>query len=324
MPVRYTSPSLGGHRESILPAGRVEVGLSYRHLSASDWFILDTLTPSDGSRAPFGHPHMFNINSFDFSVAYGVSDRFSLRLTVPTASGTNSRYYADGLRHETSGSGIGDVNLVGTLWLLDPRAHTSGNVAISLGAKAPTGSHTIGGEFWVASGAVRGAPVHPGIQMGDGGWGVIVQAEGYRRLVGNLSGYALASYQLSPQDTTEVTFLPSYKSHLSVPDTYHARLGLAYAVLPSRGLSASLGIRTDGIPVHDIIGGSDGFRAAARTIFLDPGLSLSVGGNDFTLSVPVRVHGEFFKGVPLPAPDVQSNQGDLAKVLVFVGYARRI
>jgi hypothetical protein len=288
------------------------VSVSYRRLHADDWFILDTLTPSNGSRAPGGQPNIFNIHSVDVAVAYGVSERFSLRLTVPTATGTNSRIHPDGLRHETSGSGIGDLNLVGTMWLMNPLSHATGNIAVGLGVKAPTGSHTSTDDFALPTGTVQ-HPVHPGIQMGDGGWGIIVQAQAFRRLAGNLSGYAFASYQLSPRDTTEVTFTPTGTAHLSVPDVYHARLGLAYAVLPSRGLSASLGLRTDGIPVHDLVGGSDGFRAAARSVLLDPGLALSIGENDFTLSIPIRVHGEFYGGA-----------GDLAKTLLFVGYYRRI
>ena len=96
MPVRFTSPSLGGHRQAILQPGSFELGLSYRHLKADDWIILDTLTPSDGSRAPGGQLNVFNINSVDFSLAYGVSERLSLQLTVPTASGSNSRIHPDG------------------------------------------------------------------------------------------------------------------------------------------------------------------------------------------------------------------------------------
>ena len=139
MPVRFTSPSLGGHRQAILPAGSFELGLSYRNLKADDWFILDTLTPSDGSRAPGGQPNVFSINSVDFSLAYGVSNRLSLQLTVPTASGSNSRIHPDGNRHVTNGSGIGDINLVGTMWLLDPLTHGTGNVAVGLGVKARPG-----------------------------------------------------------------------------------------------------------------------------------------------------------------------------------------
>jgi hypothetical protein len=201
--------------------------------------------------------------------------------------------------------------------------HGSGNVAVGLGVKAPTGSHTITGDFGLPSGVVQHT-VHPGIQMGDGGWGVIMGAQGYMQLAGRLSGYVFAAYQMSPRDTTEVTFTPTATAHLSVPDVYHTRLGLAYAVAPKQGLSMSLGLRADGIPTHDLVGASDGFRASARSVFVDPGLAWTVGANEFTLSVPVRINGEFYRGVALPAPNVQGDRGDLAKALLFLGYYRRL
>lgn len=52
-------------------------------------------------------------------------------------------------------------------------------------------------------------------------------------------------------------------------------------------------------------------------------MSLRLGRGDLMLSVPVRIHGEFFQAPPLPPPDMPLNQGDLAKVLVFAGYAVR-
>jgi hypothetical protein len=44
-----------------------------------------------------------------------------------------------------------------------------------------------------------------------------------------------------------------------VPDIYSIRVGGAAAIAGVRGLSANLGIRLDGIPVSDLIGGSSGF-----------------------------------------------------------------
>lgn len=321
MPVRYTSPSLGGHREAFLPSGQWEVELSFRHMYADRWFILDTLTPSNGSQAAGGGPHRFNVQSLDISVAYGLSDRLSLRLTVPTATGSNSWVNFDGVRRTTRATGIGDINLIGTLALWNPRVVTSGNISLSLGVKAPTGNDAINGPLGMPDGTVVQYPLPPGIQLGDGGWGIIVQADGYARLAGNLSGYFFGAYQLSPRDTTGVPFLPVFASHRSVPDAYDARVGLAYAVTSS--LSASLGLRADGTPVHDLIGRSDGLRFAARTILLDPGVSLHVGRGAFTVSVPVRIHGEFFRGAPLPPPDQPLDAGDLANALVFASYARR-
>ena len=324
MPVRFTSPSLGGHRQVFLQRGEWELGVAYRRLTASDWFVHSTVTPS---ARPFGQPVSFNINSVDLSLAYGVTERLSLSLTVPTSSGTNFHGYPDSLGHGTSATGIGDINLVGTLWLLNPATHGGGNVALGLGVKAPTGSHSVGGSWWLLSGAIP-FPVHPGIQPGDGSWGILVQAQAFRRVVGGLSAYVFGAYQMSLRDTSDTKFSPAYTNKLSVPDAYHARLGLAYAVWPRGDLSASLGIRFDGIPVHDLIGGSDGYRIPGYTEYLDPGLSLSRGKNSLTLSVPVRLRGELLANVddlagPLPKGEFPGYQGDLAKYLIFLTYARR-
>jgi hypothetical protein len=324
MPIRFTSPSLGGQRQVFLQGGEWEAGVAYRRLTAGDWFVGDKIDPSAG---PFGEPVHFNINTFDLSLAYGISRRLSLRLTVPVGTGTSSRLYQDMLHHETSATGVGDVNLLGSYWVLDPLSRPGGNVALGIGVKAPTGRHDAEDEFWTPD-TTFSHPVHPTLQPGDGGWGFLLQAQAYRRLAGRLSGYLFGSYLLSPREKTEVLFVPSLPgSSVSVPDAYHAKLGFAYAAWPGAGLSVSLGGRIDGIPAHDIIGGDLGFRNPGYTLFLEPGFSLERGRGSFTASVPLRLRGKFVRnanseaGIPGSGPDGAS--GDLASYLVYLGYSHR-
>ena len=113
----------------------------------------------------------------------------------------------------------------------------------------------------------------------------------------------------------------------SVPDVYSGRLGLAYAAWPEQGVSISLGGRVDGIPYHDLIGGGDeGFRRPGHVVFLDPGVTLTRGRSTFTLSTPIRLSGSLAdstmvrpKGIPNPTRAA----GDLARILIFVGYSRQ-
>ena len=119
MPIRFTSPSLGGQREMFLHAGEWELGVAYRRLTADEWFVGDRV---DIAQAPGGQPVRFSIHSVDVSMAYGVTDRVSLQLTVPFSTGTNSRIHPDGARRVTSATGLGDVNLIGRMWLADPAA----------------------------------------------------------------------------------------------------------------------------------------------------------------------------------------------------------
>ncbi|HSE46430.1 MAG TPA: hypothetical protein VLA89_13980 [Gemmatimonadales bacterium] len=321
MPIRFTSPSLGGQRQVFLQRHEWELGVSYRRLTADDWFIEDQIEPDS---APGGQPNQFNINTIDLSLRYGVTEQLSLLFTVPLTTGTNSRIHPDGNRHGTSATGIGDISLVGNLWLLNASTHPAGNVALGLGIKAPTGKNDIEDDFATPSGTIQHA-VHPGIQPGDGGWGILVQAQGYQRLVGDLSGYFFGAYMLNPAEKSEISFIPGGTTPISIPDVYHFRFGAAYPVWRSAGLSTSLGVRFDGIPVRDVLGGDEGFRAPGYTAYIDPGLSISVGASTFTLSVPVRVHGEFKKNVndQRGGPPPFGNRGDLAGYLVFAGYALR-
>src|SRR6266852_4990630 len=104
MPVRFTTPSLGGQGE-----------LQVADLAAHQW------------RIAVGYRHLH-------------TDRFSLSLTVPFVYGMQSRLYADSARHAVTAVGLGDVSLIGSRWLLDPH-NRSGNVALGLGVKVPTGTH---------------------------------------------------------------------------------------------------------------------------------------------------------------------------------------
>ena len=45
MPIRFTSPSLGGQRQVFLQGGEWEAGVAYRRLTAGDWFVGDKIVP---------------------------------------------------------------------------------------------------------------------------------------------------------------------------------------------------------------------------------------------------------------------------------------
>src|SRR5207245_2768025 len=105
--------------------------------------------------------------------------------------------------------------------------------------------------------------------------------------------------------------------HISVPDVYTGRLGVIYGVLPEQGLSVSLGGRVDGIPYHDIIGKSDGFRRPSYIVFVDPGIALERGPSTFTISTPVRVASRLATQAMAKQSSGTIGAGDLAGVLIF-------
>ena len=168
-------------------------------------------------------------------------------------------------------------------------------------------------------------PVDQAIELGDGGWGIMVQAQAYKQLLARTSAYFFGAYLISLRESTEVASpIPGTPVvHLAVPDVYSARAGIAYALAPARGISLSLGGRIDGIPQGDLVGGRDNsFRRPGYSLYLDPGIALRRGDEEFMLSVPVRVHQDFQRS-SIDQQRSFTGGGDLAEYLIFVGYTHR-
>jgi hypothetical protein len=320
MPVRFTTPSLGGQSSSNVERHQWQVGLAYRRLTADEWYVG---TKVDETKAPFGQPLYLNITSLDISVSYGLTSRLGLTLTLPFQYGTHSRLYADLARHKVSAGGLGDMSLIGTYWVGNPAVRDNANVALGLGIKAPTGNNGVEDDFFTTTGTTR-YKVDQAIQLGDGGWGTILQSQGFARLRGGLFAYASGSYLVSPRVKTTVQFANARGLgtgiHLSVPDVYTARAGGSYVVSAARGLTVALGSRIDGIPKRDVIGGGDdGFRRPGYTLYADPGVSFGLGRGSLTLNVPMKLASDFKTDLTPTHP----KGGDLAEYLVFAGYVYR-
>jgi hypothetical protein len=216
------------------------------------------------------------------------------------------------------------VNFAGDLWLLNPRKHQGGNLALGLGVKAPTGSHDIGSRIYTATSSSE-YPADQPIQPGDGGWGFTLQTQGFLQVQERTFLYAGGSYMASPRDKSNIRQTPNTGAYWSVPDVYSGRAGAAFSLFPDLGLSVSLGGRIDGIPVHDLIGGGDDVtvKRSAYVILADPGLSLTRGSNNFTLSVPVRMMVNRQKSV-LEQNTNGTNGGGFAKYLIYASYSYRL
>jgi len=321
MPVRFTTPSLGGQSRSDVGRHQWQVAVAYRRLTADEWYVG---TKVDEARAPFGQPLYLDISSLDVAVSYGLTSRLALTLTLPFSHGTHSRWYADSVRHKVSAAGLGDISLMGTYWLGNPAVHDVSNVAIGLGVKTPSGNNGVEDDFFTTTGTTR-YKVDQAIQLGDGGWGILLQSQAFRRLTGGLVGYASGSYLVNPRVKTTVQF-PNARglgtgNHLSVPDVYQARAGVSYTISAARGASVALGSRLDGIPRRDVIGGGDnGFRRPGYTLYVDPGAAIDVGSRgSFTLNVPLKLTADFKSDLTPSHP----KGGDLAEYLVFAGYVYR-
>jgi hypothetical protein len=194
--------------------------------------------------------------------------------------------------------GLQDVRLIGNYWLLDPDKNPNQNVAVRFGLKAPTGDRSATDFSYRGAVRVR-RPVDPAIQPGDGGWGLVFGTQAFKRVFKRTFLYLQGTYLSNSREMngTQTPFgdLPGLTGGDigyivdSVPDQYLGQIGLAQTVWPEKRLSVTFGVRIDGVPSHDLIGGSEGWRLPGYNISLEPGLAISRGKNWFSFTVPVAV-----------------------------------
>lgn len=312
IPAHYISLSLGAQGISYLNPNQFEGDLSYRYLHAERVFMG---TEEQPQLHDFGGRN--TINSFDLTATYAISYRFSFSLTMPFEHDDFSLINDDKQRHYGSSGGLGDLRLLANAWIFSPQDHPNGNLNVSVGVKFPTGDDRATDYYWLSSGQPVLRPVDIAAQPGDGGYGVVLQLQGYQKLIGNLFGYVSGFYLINPRDTNG-TEKPSPTTNLvnSVPDQYLGRAGVSYAVWPSQGLSLSLGARIDGIPVNDLVGDSDGFRRAGYSVYIDPGVNWAFGKNTLSINVPVAVARNLEQ-------TRYNSAGSFADFVVVAGFSRR-
>jgi hypothetical protein len=320
MPLRFTSPSLGGEHVTYLEAHAWQLGMAARRVATHRFFVG---TQEDETRAPGGQPLYLRLNSLDLSLTYATSERLSLTLTVPLSYSTASNVNPDQNRYHLSSRGVGDLNLMGNLWLRTPGAHPDGNIVFGLGLKSPTGSNHVMGDFGTPSGTVIQQAVPQTIQLGDGGWAVLLQTQAFQRIVRSASVYVSGFYSVSLRQHTDVLWPPA-NALLAVPDLYSARLGFAYGLKAEPAVSVSLGGRMDGTTRRDLIGGrTDYYRHSGYTMYVDPGLSYQMGREQLNLNVPVRVRHNYLSQ-QLSNGTVRPGTGGVGDFVIFVSWTHRI
>jgi hypothetical protein len=285
VPAHYISLSLGARGIDYLPPQEWEGDLSYRFLQSETVFIG---TKEQPQLHELGGRN--RVNSIDLRAIYGITSRFDISLTLPFEHDDFSLPQGDGQRHGGTSTGIGDMRLIFSGWVFDPTTHPNGNISIGLGAKFPTGDDRATADWHNADGSVTKRPVDIAAQLGDGGFGAVLEVQGFQQIVPKLFGYVSGFYLLNPRDVNGTERPnPLTPTINSVPDQYLGRAGFSYVILPSAGLAASLGGRIDGIPTHDAVGGSDGFRRAGYAVYVDPGINWVTGRHTFSVNVPVAV-----------------------------------
>jgi hypothetical protein len=294
--IRHFSCSVGNELESnLLGRGDFQFGMNYRYFKSFRHF---KGTQEEPDRVSNNTEVINYSHSWDFSLNYGITDRLYAGITIPTVLNERSSLYEHGReeRHKTFSRGLADIRIGMGYWLFNPTTHLNGNLALGLGIKLPTGNYNATDIFYNVgpenSPQVR--PVDQSIQPGDGGFGLTADFQFYRTITNEFFIYGGGFYLFNPRETNGIrTFRETLspilenESVMSVPDQFALRAGLGYSL--SQSFSASLGARFEGVPVEDVIGGSDGFRRPGNVLSIDPGVSFMHNKFSVNLNVPVAL-----------------------------------
>jgi hypothetical protein len=273
-----------------------------------------------------------DIHLFDVAVSYEFKSRYSLTASVPFMVATRTRpgtLDTPALGHPgpdqvSHAVGFGDVSVGVRAWVLDPNREERPrqNIAFGFGVKVPTGKEGVTDTVQTAAGP-RTIVVDQSIQLGDGGWGFVFNADAYKRLW-KTTLYGSGVYLFNPRNTNGVRTGRGRASEsiMSVSDQYLARAGVIFPIPKVGGWSASFGGRIEGVPVRDIFGKSLGFRRPGYGVAVEPGVNYFRRGDVWSLSVPIAVKRNRLRSVP-DILDGRSGDAAFADYLIVAGWSHR-
>ena len=264
------------------------------------------------------------MNLWALDLLYGVSNRVTLDLTVPFLSGSGGFYDPNrsGQFFAFSEGGVGDISIQAEYWLSDPESFSPVTGSVNLGIKAPTGGDAREGIY--ANGAT--VPIDETFQMGNGGWELLLRAQGQAHISGPFAAYASGYYGFSLTETSGVMHHAPSGAPValrSVPDTYSGRLGVGYLLPFLEGLVLTAGGRINGVTTKDVFGGADLYwRRPGYEVYVEPGISWTLGPNIASFSFPVGVYRRKFDS-PLDVSQNVTRGAAFVPYLVIASYARR-
>jgi hypothetical protein len=251
-------------------------------------------------------------NSGTMTVGYQLTPRFNVTAGIPYVEASwgipSPRAGGPAARANENARGLGDITTLARMAVFNPSTSTrSWNIIVGGGVKMPTGNNEASDIFPDGNGNNNveryvDISVHPG----DGGWGVIMDFQGYKQ-IGRVTAFGSSTWLANPRDTGTASrgnmVSSTTPSNINtVSDQFLFRAGAAVPI--TSHITASLSWRAEGVPRYDLIGDSHGFRRPGVEMYWEPGVTLTEGRHSVSFNFPV---GYYFNRFPNP---YTGNPGD--------------
>jgi hypothetical protein len=307
-----------------LNKGEWQVGIGYRYFHSWRHFVgteeqKQRQTSGGGHTASgkeLGNAVNIYSHALDFNISYGLTDRLQLNASIPWVHNERSQVLHQTapidtfFRYSVYAKGLGDVRLSASYWIVDPIKAHNGNLSLGLGVKLPTGSFEETDVAPQANGTKKRVVMDQAIQPGDGGLGVSIEVQGFRKIYKGIYGFVNGYYLFNPRETNgshksnptivrhpydkgddgkliPLDTLNGYNLYAS-PDQYFGRAGVMGSILKSK-LTLSLAGRIEGIPAFDALGGQVAYRRPGYVIAIEYGAVYRVGNHSLSLIVPFNL-----------------------------------
>jgi len=272
-----------------------EINLNTRYFKSYKHYVG---TDEQKQRVEEGSNVINHAYELDVTAIRTLNSRWSLAMTLPILSYSRSSLYEhDGkTRNSTHSFGIGDARFSAYRWMLDPLKSHKGNIQLGLGIKLPTGNYNYQDYFYKKADSLVLGPVDQSIQPGDGGTGITFELNTFYNFNHRLGVYGNFFYLSNPREVNGTSTTrggvasASAKKYntdvMSVPDLFMSRAGLAYMI---NNITFSGGVRIEGLPSKDLIGGSRGFRRPGYIVSAEPTITWVTKKVSFNIAVPVAL-----------------------------------
>jgi hypothetical protein len=232
-------------------------------------------------------------NSMTATVSYQLTNRVSLNAGIPFVEASwgipSPRAGGPATRANENARGIGDITTLARFAVVNPASGRSWNLMIGGGVKLPTGDSGATDVFPDGQG-LNNLERHVDISVnpGDGGWGVILDLQGYKQL-GRFTTFGSGTWLANPRDTAAPTrgtlATVTATNFNTVSDQFLFRTGTAIAL--TEHVSASIAWRMEGVPRYDVLGDSHGFRRPGVEMYWEPGVTFMSGRHVVSFNFPV-------------------------------------